>query len=423
MKSIVIFFLLLLGEFSAISQNHPFPQGVDFIHCIKPGTVTQQELNIDVEQYYGYWKQKYLKCDLISLPGGYYVQGNITGHAQGYKPLGSSEGQGYGMIITALMAGFDPHAQEIFDGLFKTTKAFHSVNNPLLMGWVVADDRSAQGLFGSATDGDMDIAYGLILAHLQWGSNGVVDYLNQARQWIGALEQSNITHSMRLNLGDWQQKSANTTRTSDWMLAHMRLFYAVSGNEIWQKLIANTYLLIEALQNNNAPSTGLLPDFVVGHSARPAPASFIEGANDGRYYYNACRVPFRLIHDVMHGYNTQSKNALMKMVHWMVVQTKGDPCAIKAGYKLNGKALSKSNYFDAVFASPMVTASAADSSYQNFLDAGWPVMTRSRSNYFADTINLMCMLLVSGNWWAPEDYFKISDDSLSSIANEPDSGF
>lgn len=50
--------------------------------------------------------------DLSSLPGGYYVKGEITGDADGFKPLGTSEGQGYGMIITVLMAGYDSNAQK-----------------------------------------------------------------------------------------------------------------------------------------------------------------------------------------------------------------------------------------------------------------------------------------------------------------------
>ena len=66
--------------------------------------MTQQSLNASVRSYYDNWKKKYLKNDLSSLPGGYYVKGEITGDADGFKPLGTSEGQGYGMIITVLMA-------------------------------------------------------------------------------------------------------------------------------------------------------------------------------------------------------------------------------------------------------------------------------------------------------------------------------
>ena len=37
----------------------------------------------------------------------------------GFKPLGTSEGQGYGMIITVLMAGYDSNAQKYMTDYLK----------------------------------------------------------------------------------------------------------------------------------------------------------------------------------------------------------------------------------------------------------------------------------------------------------------
>jgi hypothetical protein len=42
-----------------------------------------------------------------------------------------------------------------------------------------------------------------------------------------------------------------------------------------------------------------------------------------------------------------------------------------------------------------------DSSHQAYLNAGWDRIKNWRKNYYGDTINLLCMLLISGNWWAP----------------------
>ncbi|MDU5950620.1 MAG: hypothetical protein E6Z15_26610, partial [Paenibacillus macerans] len=107
---------------SAAGELKPFPQQVSYPGIVKPNHVTQTEMNQAVAEYYDYWKAKYLKHDLKSLPGGYYVKGDITGDPDGFTALGSSEGQGYGMIITALMAGYDPEARTIYDGLFKTAR-------------------------------------------------------------------------------------------------------------------------------------------------------------------------------------------------------------------------------------------------------------------------------------------------------------
>ena len=40
----------------------------------------------------------------------------------------------------------------------------------------------------SATDGDLDIAFGLLLADKQWGSAGAINYLAEARKVIAAIK-------------------------------------------------------------------------------------------------------------------------------------------------------------------------------------------------------------------------------------------
>lgn len=81
-----------------------------------------------------------------------------------------SEGQGYGMIIVALMAGYDQQAQVSSDGLWEFSRAHPSDNDDRrLMGWQVPP---TPGSNYSAFDGDADIAYALLLVDKQWGSAG-----------------------------------------------------------------------------------------------------------------------------------------------------------------------------------------------------------------------------------------------------------
>lgn len=264
-------------QVAAAKEMKPFPQQVNYAGVIKPTHVTQESLNASVRSYYDNWKKKYLKNDLSSLPGGYYVKGEITGDADGFKPLGTSEGQGYGMIITVLMAGYDSNAQKIYDGLFKTARTFKSSQNPNLMGWVVADSKKAQGHFDSATDGDLDIAYSLLLAHKQWGSNGTVNYLKEAQDMITkGIKASNVTNNSRLNLGDWDSKNSLDTRPSDWMMSHLRAFYEFTGDKTWLTVINNLYDVYTQFSNKYSPNTGLISDFVVKNPPQPAPKDFLE---------------------------------------------------------------------------------------------------------------------------------------------------
>ncbi len=70
-----------------------------------------------------------------------------------------SEGQGFGMIIVAMMAGYEAKAREIFDGLFLYCKDYPSSINARNMAWKVNADGSRGG-DNSAFDGDADITYG-----------------------------------------------------------------------------------------------------------------------------------------------------------------------------------------------------------------------------------------------------------------------
>ncbi|PES17927.1 glycosyl hydrolase family 8 [Bacillus tropicus] len=388
-------------QVTAAKEMKPFPQQVNYAGVIKPNHVTQQSLNASVRSYYDNWKKKYLKNDLSSLPGGYYVKGEITGDADGFKPLGTSEGQGYGMIITVLMAGYDSNAQKIYDGLFKTARTFKSSQNPNLMGWVVADSKKAQGHFDSATDGDLDIAYSLLLAHKQWGSNGAVNYLKEAQDMITkGIKASNVTNNSRLNLGDWDSKSSLDTRPSDWMMSHFRAFYEFTGDKTWLTVINNLYDVYTQFSNKYSPNTGLISDFVVKNPPQPAPKDFLnESEYTNAYYYNASRVPLRIVMDyAMYG-EKRSKVISDKVSSWIQNKTNGNPSKIVDGYQLNGSNIG--SYPTAVFVSPFIAASITNSNNQKWVNSGWDWMKNKRESYFSDSYNLLTMLFITGNWWKP----------------------
>jgi endo-1,4-beta-D-glucanase Y len=399
--------LLLSIAVAGNAQQKPFPQSLSYAGCIKPNHVTQATMNTNVSAYYDYWKATHLKNNLSTLPGGYYVKGEITGSADGYTPLGSSEGQGYGMVITALMAGHDANAKTIYDGLFKTARAFKSSANANLMGWVVADATGAQGHFDSATDGDMDIAYSLILAHYQWGSAGTINYLEEAKKMItNGLKASNVTNNNRLNLGDWDTKTTYDTRPSDWMLSHMRAFYDVTGDVTWLNVINNLYSVYSGFTNTYSSSTGLVTDFIVGNPAQPCPANFLdEYPETNTWSYNACRFPLRIVMDYALYGGAGGKTAADKMATWIKGKSGGVPENIKDGYQLNGTATG--TYATAVFVSPFIAAAVTNSANQAFVNSGWDWMKNKKEGYYSDSYNMLCMIFISGNWWKPGDVVNV----------------
>src|SRR5689334_20075573 len=83
------------------------------------------------------------------------------------------------------------------------------------------------------------------------------------------------------------------------MPGHFRA-YGVATNDAtyWTSVVTAVQNVITNIQSNESAATGLLPDFVqlvgAAHDSQPAAPGFLEGANDGHYWYNAGRDPWRL---------------------------------------------------------------------------------------------------------------------------------
>ncbi|MBO0861736.1 MAG: chitosanase [Chloracidobacterium sp.] len=383
----------------APTANRPFPQNLNYPGCIKPNNVTQTDINNSIKDYYSYWKSAYVRASNGVTPGGgYYIFAKGTGGSGNEET--TSEAHGYGMIIFALMAGYDSQAKQRFDGMFNMFDKHRSMNNPDNMSWVIDKSELPSKDAGDATDGDMDIAYALLLAHYQWGSNGEINYLAQARRLIrNGIKESNMSlTTKRALLGGWSTDQY-ATRVSDWMIDHFEAFREATDDSFWDDATKTVYDLINQINAKYSPETGLAPDFVIGHPARPAPPKFLEAETDNDYSWNSCRYPWRLATAFAHYGAPETRSATNKVVKWLKKKTNGDPGNIKAGYTLDGKQLA--SYRSLAFTSPFTAACIVDKSHQAYLNAGWNTIKNWREDYYGDTLNLLCMLLISGDWWAP----------------------
>jgi len=381
----------------------PFPQNLSYAGCIKPNQ-TQQQLNNDVISAYTSWKNNYLKTSSVTA-GGYYVYATGVTGEDVVDPITCSEAHGYGMMTTALMAGYDSNAKTYFDGLYKMYNAHRSPIDNDLMAWAIGRSERAADCGGSAaTDGDMDIAYGLLLAHYQWGSTGSINYLSEAKRIINnGLKGSEVsTSSYRTLLGDWNTSKPYETRSSDWMTDHFRVFYSATGDSFWNNVTSTSYGIINRMHLNYSQNTGLVPDFVIGNPAQPAPPKFLEFEEDGDYGYNACRYPWRIATDYALFGTADAKTAMNKMINWLKTKTSNNPNNITACYDLSTGTALHPDETSMAFTSPFIAACIVDSAHQNYLNSGWNIMKSSSDGYYGDSINLLCMILISGNWWAPQ---------------------
>ena len=142
-----------------------------------PSHLSQPALDQAVRDFYDAWKARYLKqaCGAGPLRRRWRRRraGNLT----------VSEAHGYGMLLAALMAGHDPaRADRSSTACTRYFRDHPSGITPSLMAWY--QNKSCENVEGtdSASDGDLDIAYALLLADKQWGSCGAIDYRGEAQQ-------------------------------------------------------------------------------------------------------------------------------------------------------------------------------------------------------------------------------------------------
>ncbi len=167
------------------------------------------------------------------------------------------------------------------------------------------------------------------------------------------------------------------------------------------------YAIVDHLQATASPDTGLLPDFVKSPLGTPLPVAggFLEGPNDGRYSYNACRDPWRLATDFIVSGDAGARLAVERINGWIRSTTGNDPTAIASGYKLDGTVINGADYLSMAFVAPLGVGAMVDAGNQAWLNAVWDLVVATPSStdgYYENTLKLLAMIVMSGNFWAPE---------------------
>jgi len=342
------------------------------------------EMDREVYDYYKKWKQSYLVAEKDNL---YRI---ATDKADKHRTV--SEAQGYGMLITSMMSE-DKNAQKIFDGLWLFSREHPSAICKDLMAWEIPEKI---GENDSAFDGDADIAYALIVADKRWGSKGDVNYKKEAHKVLDAILKCTIGKDSFLPLlGDWVDPNGKKyTRTSDFMPGHFKTFYRFTKDAKWIQVVKATQNAIIDVQH---PKTGLVPDFIKYNLKTkrfvPVEDGFLEH-QDGAYYYNACRVPFRIGVDASLNNSLISKKIVQKLSRWSKKVSANNPLKIKSGFKLDGKVIG--DYFSIVFTAPFGVAAMSD-------DKAWAKkiydsVKNRHENYYEDSVALLSMLVMSGRF-------------------------
>ncbi|MEZ0070231.1 endo-1,4-beta-D-glucanase Y [Streptacidiphilus sp. MAP12-20] len=389
----------------------PFPQHQTYKVGVMP-SASQATRDAAVEKQYNSWKSTYLVHGCAS--NEYYVSTKGDGDATNNGPV--SEGQGYGMNIVPLMAGYDANAQTEFNGLWQLVKDHEDQYG--LMQWQL-DGLSCKyyssGTPDAATDGDLDIGYGLILADKQWGG-----YTADAQTWLNNIWNHDVTSDGHLKCED--DGPTTDTRPSDHMLDHLRAFAAYDTTHDWNKVITRTEALDSAFTAAYSPSAGLLSDFVINantSSPSPAPANYQENQPDNIVGYNSIRVPWHMGTDALQNGSSVAATAYDIAKKWSAC-TKGlaggNPANVQPHIKLNCANANISGDTTAEEAGDSIGPAAMAAGDQAWTDAIWNQLATNPfgDHYYGETIKMLVYLVMSGDYWNPAGTTSPAEDfSLS----------
>ena len=310
--------------------------------------ISAQAQTTQAVTWYQQWRRAYL--------GGKTQKYVKTNDGQGATQV-LSEGQGYGMLATVLAAKRGVKSQTTFNQLYRYYRAHRIATDNPLMSWRQTRRGGQLTSVGSernsATDGDLDIAYALILADRQWGSRRV-NYRQAAQRLLAAIARHELNPTTKLPfMGNWATTAYDRSklRTSDLMTGYFKTFAKFTHQHVWTQAAQRSQRLVSRLSARHP--TGLFPDFIRVSGTQLALTNVhpgeIESATDNQVGYNACRVPWRLAQTYRMTHDATTKRALTKQLTFFKHRSR-----ITSGYTLGGHAVN--NYTNPAFNAPINAA-------------------------------------------------------------------
>jgi endo-1,4-beta-D-glucanase Y len=362
---ILSFILCALIVNSYAAPKFPFPQQAKYANGILPTTVDYKE----VQKVYDVW-----------LPNYYEESGDKARIKFDTASQTVSEGIGYGMIIMVYMDNATNNTQAKFDKLWKYYQAFAPGG---LMDWKISGFSGKTGDGGgSATDADLDAAVALVLAEKQWGG-----YASAASSLISNIASKDVSGNIFVGGSQWTSYNPSYMST-----VATQLFTGGS----WSTIQSNCYSLLQKAQNS---TTGMWPNWC-SQAGNPGGGT---GSYPEIYGFDACRTPWRLGWAYVWYGHAQAKTLCSKIVTYFKTKTSDEPGTIGQKYNLDGTintAAGGNSDNIPTYLGPLTVGGMVDAGFQTWVDKGYTKLRSfggKNNNYYNECLDLMCMLLLTGN--------------------------
>jgi endo-1,4-beta-D-glucanase Y len=300
-----------------------------------------------------------------------------------------SEGIGYGMLAAVYL-----NDRVTFDALWAYAQSHFDDKG--LMNWhITSAGAIASDGAGSASDGDLDMIWALIMASDQWATT---DYLNGAGAY--AMIDAMLTYSFA---GDGTLKPGDNwggttlTNPSYYAPAYYRVFAKMTDNTQWiSPIVDRAYTIL----GNVSGTSGLVPDWtntssVVNQGILTSSGSTGGTAtwNNSTYGYDATRTPWRIGLDYCLNGEARAKTYLMKVGGFFNGLTASN---IGDGYALSGSQNSSNK--NMAFIGPAGVSGMVG--FQTLLNDAfnYGATGQGDQSYFPSSLRVLTLLTMSGNF-------------------------
>lgn len=381
-----------LSSAPAAAQNFPFPSRKPVM-----GLTTDVLTTHELRAQYNLWKTRFVeRCPQGDARIRYPESGNDT----------RSEGVGYGMVIAAYFGD-----QATFDGLWDY---YQRASSNGLMNWRRdgCNAGGGGGDTGSASDADIDAAFGLVVANKQWGGYAA-DAGTLVGRIRGALFQPGCAGIL---LAGSQFAACGCINPSYIPPGYYPSFGAADGGQaaFWTTARNNSYTYFSAVNDNN---TGLVPAWSQANGslnlACNGTPQVSGGGNTNEFQADAARTPWRVAMDYQWTGDTRAQTFLKDIADFAASQR---IVQIVTRYSLAGNALEgngdatgfRSTYTIGGFASAMTANSqtsldAFTGAWQSMYLAGDSVGANNAvaTHAFNSSLALLYGLTITGLAWDP----------------------
>jgi endo-1,4-beta-D-glucanase Y len=382
---------------------------------LRPSDYSKKEVKNEIIKFYKEWNDTYIRKDDTS--GGKYVYWKADSVNRDNTAT-VSEAHGFGMLILVNMANIDNKNSDIYKEDYDDFIRFYNrhrssiINEFMCWQMIFSDDGEIINIdnASSATDGDIDIAYSLILADELWGSDGEFDYISMAGEIIKAFRINMVSEGKYIFVGDSilkYSKHSDLIRSSDFILDALYKFKEIDkdNEDVWDGIIEEIGNILNAITTDYSENTGLIPDFILStpKGYTPALGKKLETENDGDFGYNACRTPYRIGSFSLYDKDDQYDYYLKAYSKWTKETTKINPGKLNAGYYIIngpvGTPLPNSDYESLAFIAPLLISASLDKD-QDWYDAIYEYIVNrdiKDDGYYGNTLKMLVLIVGTGN--------------------------